>query len=164
MIEIECQSCRRRLSVPDSLAGDFEACPSCRSLVAVPGPYKPELPASWKVRGRGAASRRPRRSLGLAIWSLTGVGFVLLCVGILGGLASRGPVAGSAYGLLAVIGGFCAALAIGLIPGAVARDRNLPNADGIMATGLLGLLFPVVWLVALVLAFVTAPPGHKAQG
>ena len=38
MIPFKCQSCGQEMSVPDSMAGHFEACPACKALVAIPGP------------------------------------------------------------------------------------------------------------------------------
>ena len=49
MIRFACQICKEEMSVPDSLVGQFEACPTCRTLVPVPGPYKPAVPASWST-------------------------------------------------------------------------------------------------------------------
>lgn len=52
MIKCECQHCREKMTVPDSLAGQFEECPTCKILVAVPGPYTPDVPASWVAPGK----------------------------------------------------------------------------------------------------------------
>lgn len=83
MIQFKCQTCGQEMSVPDSLLGQLEACPACEALVAVPGPYQPEVPASWREpisRGgtvyicpnpncgyRGPAVRKARGSIIVAI-------------------------------------------------------------------------------------------------
>lgn len=36
-IAIECQSCKRKLSAPDSYAGTLGTCPNCKAPVAFPG-------------------------------------------------------------------------------------------------------------------------------
>jgi hypothetical protein len=84
MIRVACQICKEEMSVPDSLIGQFEACPTCKTIVAVPGWSKPEVPAAWLAPGprtggpmyicpnpncgyRGPAVRKARGSLIVAI-------------------------------------------------------------------------------------------------
>jgi len=169
MIGLRCQRCDAEMSVPDSLCGQFEACPACGALVSVPGPYVAELPPSWRLArsDRGGRvpvdARRSRRVYRAAIWSSTLIGAVLLVVGLAGAI-SLDPAVASGCRLLAVVGGLFAAIGLGLIPGAVASDRGLANADGIFALGLFGVLLPIIWLVALVLALAGSPAGGRAGG
>ena len=44
MINFNCPRCGTFLSVPDSLIGQQESCPGCRSLLTVPGQQQPAAP------------------------------------------------------------------------------------------------------------------------
>jgi hypothetical protein len=63
--------------------------------------------------------------------------------------------------LFFVIAIFCVVIAIlfcfASIPGRIARNRRLANADGIMTMGRVGLVFPPLWLVAFILALAGTP-------
>lgn len=52
------------------------------------------------------------------------------------------------------------ALLLGL-PGKIARDRNHPNATAIQWCGISGILFPPLWLVAIIWAFSGASGATK---
>lgn len=167
MIQFRCQSCRQEMSVPDSLAGEFEACPACKTLVAVPGPYKPELPASWSL-GRAASANAAKVSaagsrarnliLGLVLASM-----LFGATGLIAAAVVPGRGLAEAVWMVGIIGMVvCAVVAFAAMPGAIARSRGLPGADSINALGVLGVFIPVVWLVALVMSLVMAPPPSRS--
>jgi cation transport ATPase len=63
-------------------------------------------------------------------------------------------VSGWVFFLFCVIAILCVFFSM---PGWIARDRRLPNADGIMTMGRVGLFFPPLWVVAFILALAGTP-------
>ena len=94
------------------------------------------------------------------LWSVFGVSVLLLiAAAYLLSTTGQSPIA---TGILAA-GAVGAAICLALVPGAIARSRRLPNSSAVNMLGVLGLLIPPLWLIALILALVmTAPPPIKA--
>jgi len=168
MIRFACQICKEEILVPDSLVGQFEACPTCRTLVPVPGPYKPAVPAGWySDRVASAHAERVRQAQSSArklIWgfSLAALGFAIIGM-VIAVYAAAHASAVLALWFTTICTGLCAVIAFAAIPGAVARSRGLTNADGINTLGILGVFIPIVWLVALVMALVCTPPASRGH-
>ena len=181
MIRVACQICKEEMSVPDSLVGQFEACPSCKALVPVPDPYKPDVPAGWysdrvasahaeKLRQAVISARKLIRGLVRASLVIGTFGLVELFVvpwtaGFVLPESAEASVA-IAVAILCfawVIAALLAIAALAVIPGAVARSRGLTNADGLSVLGILGVFIPIVWLVALVMALVCTPPASRGH-
>ena len=153
------------MSAPDSLAGQFEACPACSSLVAVPGPYTPEVPASWS-RGRAAAAfdgrlRQAQSSARKLIWGFALAALLFAMLGLLAAATFSWETGEALWLICMICMGLCAAVAFAAMPGAIARSRGLANADGLNALGVLGVFFWPLWLVALVMALACTPPARQ---
>ena len=166
MIRFACQICKEEILVPDSLVGQFEACPTCRTLVPVPGPYKPDVPAGWySDRVASAHAERVRQAQSSArklIWGFVLAALLFGLLGIVAAAALPWRYTELLWMLAMAAMGLCAVIAFAAIPGAVARSRGLANADGINTLGVLGVFIPIVWLVALIMALVGTPPGHAS--
>jgi len=169
MIPFKCQSCGQGMSVPDSMAGQFEACPVCSVLVPVPGPYKPEVPASWLSPRAGSANavrlQQARGSARNLIWGFSLAALVFAVLGVSAPALAPWSIAEALWLICMICMGLCAVVAFAAMPGAIARSRGLANADGINILGVLGVFIPVVWLVALIMALLGTPQaGSHYQG
>jgi hypothetical protein len=170
MISYHCPHCRAEMEAPADQAGQTDICPFCGEPVRVPrcgdAPVQRSSAPSRPPLHRPSRRKSPGRGRRRTIWTLVG----LACA--FGGLAALVPkVPGAEHPelptVILIVSAFGAGvLAIGLIPGAIAYSRRLPNADGIDWLGLLGiLLFGVLWLVALVLALIGMPgPAEGSVG
>jgi hypothetical protein len=89
--------------------------------------------------------------------------WMLLCSLAAGlvGLLVAGTIHALTGSILAAIGLCGFLLGLGLAPGAIARGRGLPNADGVGICGLLGMIIPIIWLVALIWAIAAADPADR---
>lgn len=150
MIDVRCGQCGESFSVPGSLAGQAETCPSCRALVKVPVPGKLPRPP--------AAGLPPTRAQGptLAAWigvaAIYAAGFLMCLIGANSRRYDNLLVAG----MITVFG--VTVFLIGCLPGLIAMRKNLPNAHDIHTMGILGIfLLGVFWVVALCLALAGTP-------
>ena len=85
MIPFKCQSCHQEMSVPDSMAGHFEACPACKALVAIPGPNDAPAPRGEKAPPPGVSLVPTTGKIGLLPppTPRSGIGGLLEFVGVL---------------------------------------------------------------------------------
>jgi hypothetical protein len=86
-VHVKCLSCRKRLHVPDHLAGRRVTCPRCGEAVPVPAPEAPETapaPASAEHE-EDALTALPRFGrLGVVSLGLGLLSVVVLCVPVVG--------------------------------------------------------------------------------
>jgi len=167
MIRFKCGGCGATMESPQSMAGEVETCPQCGSelRVPVPPPLAAPAPTAEQMRavaGIPASDRPHRKSNTWRILLLVGIGGMLLVAA--GWITWRcldadaqsiiQEVSGWVFFLFCVIAILCVFFSM---PGWIARDRRLANADGIMTMGRVGLLFPPLWLVAFILALAGTP-------
>lgn len=65
--------------------------------------------------------------------------------------------------LLIVVMGLGVVLVLGWLPGNVAQKRHSPWAEAINVAGWIGLLFPPIWMGALICAFIRPRTGEGAS-
>ena len=67
--------------------------------------------------------------------------------------------------LTVIIAAFLGAVvALAMLPGKIARDRNHPHADAIQVAGWLGILWGIGWMIALVWAYTKPGARTAAEG
>lgn len=183
MIVFRCPHCGQFLQVHEPFAGKAANCPFCRTGIVVPSCPQPlppppagQLPALSPMNALARAAAAPARSpfdpryvklKGSPARSgrtTTASWLTLLGVVALGGIVTLiGQVQDRPNWMVAgafIIGGTLIFL-IGAVPGLIAESKNLPNAAGISAMGILGILIVVLWIVALCLALAgTSAPSH----
>lgn len=156
MIQFTCPFCHQAEEYPDSRIGQLETCPTCGNTNQVSLPRRPAVVRSALRAMRPDAAARNARNARVAVWTFIGIGVVLLVVGSLLHAAEPGRESGIPA-VLILIGLLGLAFGVGAIPGAVAYGKRMPNATGISAMGILGMILPIIWLVALILALAGSP-------
>jgi hypothetical protein len=99
MPTVVCPSCRKKLRVPDHLAGRKVTCPKCDGVIVVPVEL-PEPIADTPAPDPSFLEEEPlpmSARLGLVAFSLGTGAILVLCLPVLGGYASIGM---SGFGLL----------------------------------------------------------------
>ena len=160
MIRFKCGGCGATMESPQSMGGEVETCPECGSELRVPKPARTATAAPESPAEPPAPRLQHRKSHARLIMLLVGIG-VLLAAGWITWRCLNADaqiiiqeVSGWVFFLFCVIAILCVFFSI---PGKIAKDRRLANADGIMTLGRVGLLFPPLWLVALILALAGTP-------
>ena len=146
MIDFECPECKTQISVPASLKGQWEKCPSCGIISKVPGTM-PHSPLTAKTNHSGEK--------GLAIL-IAGSILTVIAGFVLGG--DIGILIGFA-GIISL--GVIVSILIGLIPGLIARGKE--RHKDIRMLGLVGIIVPFCWLAALIWALVDKPAAERAR-
>ena len=82
MIDFKCPKCGEEMSVPDSLAGQTEACPSCgRDVAVIPVPARTEAAKPWYAdipTKRRSQPKRQKRPLARPIFLWMALGAIAL--------------------------------------------------------------------------------------
>ena len=151
-----CRNCKQELE-SSAPAGTAEMCPLCRMTNRAPAPGDlSDLPTQRPLpRRKMPAVRRHGRWMLLG-WVAAGC---LALGGMVVAIAST-SVQSQIYGWWAIGTGI--GLAVSFLPGTIAAARRLPNATGLFWLGFLGMFVGILWIIALVLALVTAPPPNRA--
>jgi hypothetical protein len=98
-VAVLCPSCRRRLNVPENLAGQRVTCPSCEHPLRVPPPEFPDEPEPAEaVPAEPVEELALSVRLGIASLTLALLSVLVLCLPVLGylslGLSSIGLMLG----------------------------------------------------------------------
>ena len=153
MTSYACHHCHRTLETR-SAPGTIELCPACKSTNPVPAPDDLRaLPQAPPARRR-AAPRKPPGHAG-AIYAI----LALIAVGGGVGVGVLEPSDGRWFCWLLMGVSLLAGAAI--LPGLMATSRGLSNARAIGWLGVLGMIVPIVWLVALIAAALMQPPRRR---
>lgn len=163
MIPFKCPFCRQTIEVPDSRLGELEKCPTCGNVCQLsrPGTAHSRAGAIHTSLAPDRAARRAKTTRGVML-AFFAAGVICLGIGFAMETAnpsSRPTVPMVFLGLSVLL----LAIAMGCVPGSIARQRRLSNADGIAVMGILGMVIPIIWLVALILALAGSPrPQRRA--
>ena len=127
MIEFNCPRCQEPMSVPESVAGGYEPCPTCEADVPVPG---------------GAKAKRASVSLAAVRQNQAGSSNSAV-------QSSKQPLTESMLGILARVLAACAALLLALMPVPEFRKALGPQWPSIVIGSVIILLVQAVFLAAM---------------
>lgn len=158
-----CPFCSQTTQVPDSRLGDLEECPNCHNVSQVERLRTSTYPAKGvrRLPVRSLADQRARTSKMIMLCLLAAA---FACVA-LGAILMVSPLANTSAipAILVIVGILAVVIWLAGLPGAIAREKHLPNADGISIMGILGMFIPIIWLVALILALAAAPVAKAVR-
>ncbi len=162
MITFSCPHCHGSMESPDSQAGQLENCPACSQVVEVPF-SRPPAPRVVVASGDTRPTKRPssaQRHKTLIGWVVALLAVAAAPVAAWLGGCRYETIAGIAMVMVVAFG----VLAVGAIPGVIARQRNAKDARAISVLGFLGVLvFGIFWVVALIWALVAQPAVDQAS-
>ncbi len=162
MIPFKCPFCRQTIEVPDSRLGEFEKCPTCGNACQVirSGKTCSQAVAARDrvVPDRAVRQAKTSRSVMLGFFAVG-----VICLGIGLGMEIANPSGRPTVPVIFLgLGSLLLAVALGCVPGSIARQRRLANADGLAVMGILGVLIPIIWLAALIMALAGTPQPARS--